>query len=117
MNSTRGFTLLEVLAALLFVGVVGGALASLFATSLRQQQRAARLEHAREWLQAEVALQFAHASSGECQSSATYQHHGWQCSVQLQAAGSLQHAHIVLADTTVVPTKIIGTVIAIAEPQ
>lgn len=117
MNRAAAFTLLEVLMALLFVGIVGGALAGLFASALRQQHRAAQLEHARAWLQAELGMQYAQASSGPCQSTPTYAKHGWQCTVQLAHTGYVQHAHIVLADPGVTPVRIIGEIWGVAEPR
>lgn len=114
MSSQAGFTLLEVLTALLFVAIVGGAFAGVFTSALQQQQRAAELEYAHNWLQAEVLLQHASAMNGPCQSSAQYEQPGWQCTVHVQVAGEMRLAHIVL---TGYHARVIGEVLAVAEPR
>lgn len=114
MKSQAGFTLLEVLTALLFVGIVGGAFAGVFTSALQQQHRAAELEYAHTWLQAEVLLQHATALNGPCQSNAEYEQPGWQCTVHVQVTGDMRLAHIVLTDHH---ARTIGEVLAVAEPR
>lgn len=115
MNTPRGFTLIEILATLVFISIVAGTLLTLFMSANRQQQQAKELELARAWLMAELAMQRVHYSLGACQAESPFATTTVICVVRSHGTnGAYDLVRITLIDEATVPARSVATVVGIA---
>lgn len=110
-----GLTLVELLATLVFISIVAGAMLSLFMSATSQQQQARELELARSWLMAELALQRIDPTIGACQSASPFRANNITCIVQShQEFHVFETVRIALVDTAAQPARTVASVVGVA---